>query len=60
MSRTFPTGEEALEKADEAGLVEHAEGEAVLEDELRIRPCPADPEPCDDGDLIRTPVKPAS
>jgi len=43
VSRTFPTGEEALEKADEAGLVEHAEGEAVLEDELRIRPCPADP-----------------
>ncbi|MDA9545687.1 hypothetical protein ACM43_14930 [Bradyrhizobium sp. CCBAU 45321] len=60
MSRTFPTKEEALEKADEAGLVEHAEGEVVLEDELKVRPCPADPEPRDDADLDWTPVKPAS
>lgn len=60
VSRTFPTKEETLEKADEAGLVERADGQPVLEDELKIRPCPADPEPRDDEDLDWTPLKPAS
>ena len=60
VSRTFSTKEEALEKADEAGLVEQAGGEAVLEDELKIRSCPADPEPHDDAVLDWTPDKPAS
>ncbi len=60
VSRTFPTKEEALEKADEAGLVEQAEGEKVLDDDLKIRPCPADPEPRDDAELDWTPDKAAS
>ncbi|MBH5366820.1 hypothetical protein [Bradyrhizobium glycinis] len=60
VSRTFPTREETWEKADEAGLIEHTEGQRVLEDELKIRPCPADPEPCDDADLDWAPDKPTS
>jgi len=42
MGRTFSTREEALEKADEAGLVETTDGESVLEDDLVIKPCPPD------------------
>jgi len=60
LSRTFSTKEETLEKADQAGLVEHGDGKPVLEDELKIKPCPADPEPRDEADLDWTPDKPAS
>ncbi|MHB0772461.1 hypothetical protein [Bradyrhizobium sp. 5.13L] len=60
LSRTFPTKEETFEKADEAGLVEHGRGQPMLEDELKIYSCPADPEPCDEADLDRTPDTPAS
>ena len=37
LSRTFPTKEEALRKADEAGLVEKTDGEPVLEQGLEIK-----------------------
>ncbi len=30
-------------KADRAGLVEHGHGRSMLEGELKIKPCPADP-----------------
>jgi hypothetical protein len=60
LSRTFSTEEETLEKADQAGLVEHREAPPVLEDDLKIKPCPADVEPHDDADLDWTPDKPAS
>ncbi|AMA55809.1 hypothetical protein [Bradyrhizobium sp. CCGE-LA001] len=60
VSRTFSTAEEALEKADRAGLVEHGDGRPVLENELKIKPCPADPEPHDDADLDWAPDGPAS
>jgi hypothetical protein len=32
ISRTFPTREQALKKADEAGLVDSGSGEPTLED----------------------------
>ncbi|MCK1421342.1 hypothetical protein IVB15_10840 [Bradyrhizobium sp. 182] len=60
LSRTFSTKEETLEKADQAGLVEHADGQPVLEDDLKIKSCSADPQPQDEADLDWTPDKPAS
>ena len=39
LSRTFPTREEALKKADEAGLVDNTEGKPALEDDLTVKPC---------------------
>ncbi|WP_369724307.1 MULTISPECIES: hypothetical protein [unclassified Bradyrhizobium] len=59
LSRTFVTKEEALQKADEAGLVEDRD-KPVLEDDLKIEPCPPDPEPRSDEDLDWTPARPAS
>ena len=56
LSRTFPTKEEALRKADEAGLVEKTDGEPVLEQGLEIQPCPADPDRKTDEDLDWTPA----
>ena len=44
LSRTFPTKKEALKNADEAGLVDNTEGTPVLENDLTIKPCAADPE----------------
>ena len=61
LSRAFPTKEEALRKADEAGLVEDEEdGRPKLQQELKIEPCPPDPQPRDDRDLDWTPQKPDS
>ncbi|TCU65560.1 hypothetical protein EDE08_113174 [Bradyrhizobium sp. R2.2-H] len=59
LSRTFSTKQETLEKADEAGLVEHDGARPVLEDELKIEPCAPDPEAHDDADLDWTPAKPS-
>jgi hypothetical protein len=55
LSRTFPTKEEALKKADEAGLVDRSKGEPVLENDLTVKPCPADPEQKNDEDLDWSP-----
>jgi len=55
ISRTFPTKEETLKKADEAGLVEMIGGELLLQDDLSVRPCPADPEPKNEEDLDWSP-----
>jgi hypothetical protein len=60
LSRTFPTKEETLEKAERAGLVEHSNDQRLLEDQSKIKPCPADPKPHDDADIDWTPDKPAS
>ena len=60
LSRTFPTKEETLEKADEAGLVERDDGQPELEDDLKIKPGSADPEPQDEAALDWTPDKTAS
>ncbi|MCK1653465.1 hypothetical protein IVA88_18770 [Bradyrhizobium sp. 149] len=60
LSRTFSTKEETLKKADDAGLVEEREGEPVLEDDLKIKPCSPDPDPHSDEDLDWTPEKPAA
>jgi hypothetical protein len=57
LSRTFPTREETLRKADEAGLVEQPEGKPVLENDLTIKPCPPDPERKSDEDLDWLPKK---
>jgi hypothetical protein len=44
LSRAFPSEQEALQKADEAGLVvDDGQGKPVLDDDLSIRPCPPDP-----------------
>ena len=51
LSRTFPTKEKMLRKADEAGLVDTVEGKPVLEDNLTIKPCAPDPEDKGDDDL---------
>ena len=51
LSRTFPTKEETVKRADEAGLLETVEGKAVLEDDLTIKPCAPDPEDKGDEDL---------
>ena len=55
LSRTFPTREEALKKADEAGLVDNTEGKPALEDDLTVKPCAPDPERKSDEDLDWTP-----
>ena len=60
LSRAFSTKQETLEKADQAGLVEHDDGQPVLEDQLKIEPCASDPEPYDDATLDWTPEKTAS
>jgi hypothetical protein len=57
LSRTFPTREEALKKADEAGLIDNTEGKPVLEDGLTIKPCAPDPKHGTDADLDWTPNK---
>ena len=57
LSRTFPTEKEALKKADEAGLVDNTEDTPVLEHDLTIKPCAADPERRSDEDLDWTPDK---
>jgi hypothetical protein len=45
LSRAFPSKREALQKADEAGLVvTDINGKPVLENELTIKPCPPDEE----------------
>lgn len=59
LSRAFSTKKETLEKADQAGLVEHDGRKPVLEDQLKIEPCAPDPEPHDNTDLDWTPDKPA-
>lgn len=51
LSRAFPTREEVLRKANEAGLVDEADGALALEDNLTIRPCPPDPETGSEDDL---------
>jgi hypothetical protein len=51
MSRTFPTEEEAIRKADEAGLVETNNDKQALEDDLIIMPCPPDTETKSDDEL---------
>ena len=51
ISRTFPTREQALKKADEAGLVDSGSGEPTLEDNLTIRPCAPDVDNKSDDDL---------
>ncbi|NOJ47609.1 hypothetical protein [Bradyrhizobium archetypum] len=58
LSRTFPTKEETLKKADEAGLVDIAEGKSVLADNLTIKPCEPDPEDKGDDDLDWAPDRP--
>jgi hypothetical protein len=50
ISRTFPTEEEALKKAQEAGLIESSD-RPVLEDNLSIKPCLPDTESKSDDDL---------
>jgi len=57
LSRTFPTREAALEKAEQAGLVDTAKGKPALEDDLTIKPCAPDPEHSDDEDLDWVPDK---
>jgi len=51
ISRTFPTRDEALQKADEAGLVDRGNGEPALEDNLTIKPCAPDIDNKSDDDL---------
>jgi hypothetical protein len=51
MSRTFPTEEEAIKKADEAGLVETNNDKQALEDDLIIKPCPPDSDTKSDDEL---------
>jgi hypothetical protein len=58
LSRTFPTREETVKKADEAGLVDTVDGKPVLEDNLTIRPCAPDPGHTDDQDLDWAPDRP--
>jgi len=60
LSRTFPTKEETLKKAEDAGLVESSEGKPRLEDDLTIKPCSPDPEPRSEDDLDWTPGDPTS
>jgi ArsR family metal-binding transcriptional regulator len=57
LSRTSPTKETTLEKADEAGLVDTVQGKPVLEDNLTIKPCAPDHERKGDEDLDWTPDK---
>lgn len=60
LSRTCSTKEEMLKKAEQAGLVEEREGQPVLEDDLKIKPCAPDAELRSDEDLDWTPERPAS
>jgi hypothetical protein len=60
LSRAFPTKEETLRKACEAGLVEDDNGQPVLEQELEIKPCSPDSGPQDDEDLDWVPEKSTS
>ncbi|WP_027568420.1 hypothetical protein [Bradyrhizobium sp. URHA0013] len=60
LSRTFPTKEETLKKAEDAGLVESGGNQPRLEDDLKIRSCSPDPEPRSEDDLDWTPGNPAS
>ena len=39
LSRTFPTKEETLKKAEEAGLVDTINDKPVLEGNLTVKPC---------------------
>jgi hypothetical protein len=57
LSRTFATKEEALKKANEAGLVDNSVGQPVLEADLTIKPCEPDPERKSDEDLDWVPTK---
>jgi len=60
LSRSFPTKEEAIRKADEAGLVvDEAKGAPVLDNDLSIKPCPPDPAVACDDELDWAPEKPA-
>jgi hypothetical protein len=60
LSRTFPTKQEALRKANDAGLVvDELRGEPVLDSNLSIRPCPPDPAVPSDEELDWSPEKPA-
>ena len=58
LSRTFPTKEETLKKAEEAGLVDTINDKPVLEDNLTVKPCAPDPEGQGDEDLDWAPDKP--
>jgi hypothetical protein len=60
LSRTFPTKEETLKKAEDAGLVESGGNQPRLEDDLKVKPCSPDPEPRSEDDLDWTPGSPAS
>ncbi|WOH53809.1 hypothetical protein [Bradyrhizobium sp. sBnM-33] len=52
VSRAFPTKEEAIKKADEAGLLEiDANGKPTLVSGLTIKPCSPDEEKKSDEDL---------
>lgn len=51
LSRSFPTREELLEKANEAGLVDTASNPPALEGDLTIKPCPPDPDNRSEDDL---------
>jgi hypothetical protein len=52
LSRSFPTKQDALRKADQAGLVEvDSQGKPVLEDSLSIKRCLPDLEAGSDADL---------
>ena len=63
LSRAFPSEQEALKKADEAGLVvTDDQGKPMLDNDLSIKPCPADPdvESSDDMDwALENPASPA-
>jgi hypothetical protein len=59
LSRTFPTKEQALKKADQAGLVENTDGEPVLEQDLQIKQCPSDPGGPSEEDLDWAPAEAA-
>ena len=58
LSRTFPTKDETLKKAEEAGLVDTINDKPVLEDNLTVKPCAPDPEGKGDEDLDWAPDKP--
>jgi hypothetical protein len=51
LSGSFPTKEEALKKADQAGLVEENKDHPILQKQMEIRPCAPDPKPSNNEDL---------
>jgi hypothetical protein len=51
LSRSFPTTEEAMKKADEAGLVDAGAGRPALEGDLSIKPCAPDVDNNSEDDL---------